>query len=269
MSASSVAARSEAPPAGAGPRAIGSAEPLDGETLRGAPLRSRPRPTRLEAPITSLRGAGPKLAELASARGVATVGDLLWHLPHGYRDRTADRAVADLRIGEEATVMVTVKSARVRPTRRRSLRILEASVSDATGPMKAVWFNQAWLAEKLRPGTRILMHGRNDRSGFRVEAYEIAEPGAEPGGIHTTGIVPVHPATDRLKPSRLRAWIDQSLQLASQAIEPLPAEVRARLGLAGIAAALKAVHFPGERAEADMARRRLAFEELFLHQAAL
>ncbi len=193
MSATSLATRPEASPAAARPRAIGTGAELGDDALRAIGLRSTPHPSRLDAPITALKGAGPKLAEVAAGIGIASLGDLLWHLPHGYRDRTSIREVGDLRIGEEATVMVTVKSARVRPTRRRSLRIVEASVADATGPMKAVWFNQAWLAEKLTPGTKVLMHGRHDRSGFRVEAYEIAEAGAEPGGIHTTGIVPSTP----------------------------------------------------------------------------
>ena len=269
MSATSLATRPEASPAAARPRAIGTGAELGDDALRAIGLRSTPHPSRLGAPITALKGAGPKLAEVAAGIGIASLGDLLWHLPHGYRDRTSIREVGDLRIGEEATVMVTVKSARVRPTRRRSLRIVEASVSDATGPMKAVWFNQAWLAEKLTPGTKVLMHGRHDRSGFRVEAYEIAEAGAEPGGIHTTGIVPVHPATDRLKPSRLREWASVALELSGSAIEPLPAELRVRHGLPSVADALRAAHFPVEREDAELARRRLAFEELFLHQAAL
>ncbi len=193
------------------------------------------------------------------------MGDLLWHLPHGYRDRTSIREVGDLRIGEEATVIVTVKSARVRPTRRRGLRIVEASVADDSGPMKAVWFNQAWLAEKLQPGTRVLMHGRNDRSGFRVEAHEIADAqGGDGRGIHTTGIVPVHPASDRLKPARLREWVNQALPLrrARDRAAPGRAPGPAR-ALCGLADALRAAHFPERREDADAARRRLAFEELF------
>jgi ATP-dependent DNA helicase RecG len=268
MTPSSLADRRRTP-VDAGPRALGSGEPVGLDALRSAPLRTRPRPRRLAAPITSLKGAGPRLAEAAAALGVETLGDLLWHLPHGYRDRTAIREVADLRIGEEATVVVEVKSARVRPTRRRGLRIVEAKVADATGPMKAVWFNQAWLAEKLRPGTRVLMHGRNDRSGFRVEAHEIAGEKGEAAGLHTTGIVPVHPASERLKASRLREWAHRALALAGDALEPLPAEIRGRLGFPGVADALTAAHFPERREDAEAARRRLAFEELFLHQAAL
>jgi ATP-dependent DNA helicase RecG len=252
------------------PRALGTGEPLGADALRDAPLRSPPRPGLLEAPISALRGAGPKRSEAAGELGIETVGDLLWHLPHGYRDRTAMAEIADLRLGESATVLAEVRSARVRPIRRRGLRaIVEAEVADSSGPMKAVWFNQAWVAEKLQPGARVLLHGKLDRSSFRVEAHEIVSDDGPEGGLHTTGIVPVHPASERLRPAVLRDWANQAIGLARCAIEPLPAELRARLGLPCVADALHSAHFPEAREDAELARERLGFQELFLHQAAL
>ena len=158
---------------------------------------------------------------------------MLLHVPHSYRDRAEPRKLAELRIGEEATVEVDVRSARVRPTRRRGLVIVEATVADDSGPAKAVWFNQAWLVDRLTEGTRLLLFGKLDRSGFRVEAHEVLGAGRpRPPGIHTTGIVPVHPASERLRAQRLREWAWQARPLARYAIEPLPAELRARRGLA-------------------------------------
>ncbi len=251
------------------PRALGSGSSQDRGELRQATLRGLPRPSLLGAPLTALRGAGPRLAGAAGELGIASVGDLLRHVPHGYRERAEVRDVAELRIGEEATVMVEVRSARVRPTRRRNLRIVEASVADASGPMKATWFNQAWLAQRLTPGTRLLLNGKLDRQGFRVEAHEILGEQGEAQGIHTTGLVPVHPASERLRPNRIREWAWQAIEAAGQAIEPLPAELRARRRLPVEADALREVHFPDSREHADAARERLALEELILHQVAL
>ena len=73
------------------------ADEQDREALRGVPRRVRGRPSRLAAPITTLRGAGPKLAAAAAAIGIETIGDLLWHVPHGHRDRAGVREVAELR----------------------------------------------------------------------------------------------------------------------------------------------------------------------------
>jgi len=251
------------------PTAFATGFAQDRDELRAADLRSAPRPSLLTASVQTLKGAGPKLAAAAADMDLGSVGDILLHIPHSYRDRAEPRKLAELRIGEEATVEVDVRSARVRPTRRRGLVIVEAAVADDSGPAKAVWFNQAWLVDRLTEGTRLLLFGKLDRSGFRVEAHEVLGAGGPATGIHTTGIVPVHPASERLRAQRLREWAWQARPLACCAIEPLPAELRARRGLASAADALTAAHFPDSLDEAEEARRRLAFEELFLHQVAL
>jgi ATP-dependent DNA helicase RecG len=250
------------------PTSFGGGHPEDPRALRAAPLRSAPKPGVLDAPVTTLRGAGPKLAAAAAEIGIETLGDLLLHVPHSYRDRQAPRRISELRLGESATVEATVRSVRVRRARRRGLVIVEATVSDASGPANAVWFNQPWLADRLPDGARLLLYGKLERSGFRVEAHELATDDGV-AGIHTTGLVPVHRASERLRPSRLREWAWQALPLARCAVEPLPAELRARRRLAGVGDALAAAHFPAGAAEAERARDRLGFEELFLHQAAL
>ncbi len=254
---------------GAPVRALGSGEPLARADLLAAQLRTVPRPSRLGAPLTKLRGAGPKLAALAAGIGLETVGDVLEHVPRGHRDRSQVRTLGELRLGEEATVFVEVRSAHARPTRRRNLRIVEAKVADSSGAMKAVWFNQAWLAERLRPGVRVLLNGKLDRNGFKVTTHEIVEAGERPSGIHTVGLVPVHDATEGLRAATIREWAWQTMALAPNRVEPLPGELRARRGLAHSADAILAAHFPESGEDATQARRRLAFEELYLHQIAL
>ena len=249
------------------PRALGSGEPLDRKRLLAAPLKTLPRPTILDAPITKLRGAGPKLAEAAAEMGISSLGDLLRHLPHGYRDRAEPVGLADLKLGEEATVKVEVSRAKVRPTRRRRLTILEADVSDATGQTKAIWFNRAWLADRLHPGTRLFLHGKLEKRGFTVAEHEFLD--SSEAGLHTTGIVPVHAASERLRPQRIREWAWQAIPLARHAVEPVPGRLRRELRLAGAEDALVASHFPPDEHAAEAARERLAFEELFLYQAAL
>ena len=262
------------------PRSIGGGSHLSREELLAAPVRW-PRPSLLEQPVTVLAGAGPKLAAAATEAGIETVGDVLRRVPHSYRDRAGLRRLDELLIGEEATVLAEVREVHVRPTRRRGLTIVEATVGDGSTSAKAIWFNQRWLAERLAPGTPVLLHGKLDRRGFRVADHEILGPAdAEaparprlgvkaPPGIHTTGLVPVHPATEDLRPQRIREWAWQALGSAPDALEPLPAALRARRRLAGPADALRAVHFPADMDAVERGRMRLAFEELFLYQAAL
>jgi ATP-dependent DNA helicase RecG len=250
------------------PRALGSGAPLDSKRLLQAPLKTLPRPSILDAPITKLRGAGPKLSAVAEEMGVASIGDLLRHLPHGYRDRAEPVRLAELRLGEEATVEIEVIRVNVRPTRRRRLTILEADVRDASGQAKAVWFNRAWLADRLVEGTRLLLHGKFEKRGLNVSEHEFLDAAPE-AGLHTTGIVPVHPASERLRPQRIREWAWQAIPLARHAVEPVPGRLRRELRLAGAEDALVASHFPPDEHAAEAARERLAFEELFLYQAAL
>ncbi len=251
------------------PRAVATGEVLEPERLLEAPLKSMPRPSILDAPITKLKGAGPKLAGAASEMGISSLGDLLRHIPHSYRDRANPVGLGDLRLGEEATVEVEVAGAKLRPTRRRRLTILEADVFDPSGKVKAVWFNRAWLADRLQPGTRLLLRGKLEKRGFNVSEHEFLENAGESAGLHTTGIVPVHPASERLRPQRIREWIWQAAPMARHAVEPIPGRLRRELRMASASDSIVASHFPSDEHAAEAARERLAFEELFLYQAAL
>jgi ATP-dependent DNA helicase RecG len=244
-------------------RSFAGAEELTGGQLREAPLHL-PRPSALDVSIEALDGVGPKLAEAAAEAGVSTVGDLLLRFPRRHRERTVV-AVEELEPGETRTIEVEVLEDPGRPFRRRGLSILTVKVGDGTGTVRATWFNQPWLARKLTAGTLLLLTGSKDKRGFRVSEHEVLGEGGEIGD----GLVPVHPGTERLKPQRIRQWMVQAIGWARNALEPLPAELRVRRGLAAAPDAITAMHFPEDEAEAEAARERLAFEELFLHQAIL
>src|SRR5271166_2668310 len=157
-------------------RAFASKRGLSRAELIGAPVRW-PRPSRLERELQLPAG---KIAAGVQALGLRTVGDLLEHLPS---DRREARTVAALRAGEQATVAVQVRSIGARAVRRRGMRpLVEASVFDATGTMRATFFNQPWLVERYPPGTRLLLHGKSDgRGGFGVSHHApAADGGADP-----------------------------------------------------------------------------------------
>jgi ATP-dependent DNA helicase RecG len=226
---------------------------------QGAP---RPRrPSGEERPVTSLSGVGPKIAERLAALGIETLGDLVEYVPRAYLDWDEAASFADLALGQEATVRCKLERIRVRPTRRRNLKVVEGVVVDAAGvEEKVVWFNQAHLA-KLPPGTELLLHGSRDLSGFKVARHELG--GA---GVHTLGLVPEYPATEALPSYRIRSLVESALPLARWLHDPLPAELRAREGLPLRADALAAVHRPESPEEAAAARERLGLEELVVLQ---
>ena len=202
------------------------------------------------------------------ALAIETLGELIEHFPHSHRDRREVRQVADLMVGEEATVAVAVKSTAVKPMRNRRQKRVEARVFDESGPIVAVWFNQPWVARQLGEGAMVLLHGKlRQRNQFWVTEHELLGNGSAP--VHTLGLVPVHPATQGITPQRLREMVNRVRPLMLAAPEPLPARLRIEEELPERPAALDAVHFPATADEERDARRRLAFEELFLLQLAV
>jgi ATP-dependent DNA helicase RecG len=246
-------------------RSFGGDAELTGAQLREAPVHW-PRPGVLDVSIEALDGVGPKLAEAAAEAGIATVGDLLLRFPHSHRDRTVV-PVAEVDVGDKATVQVEVLGAKPSNFRRRGLSILSVKVSDESDSIRATWFNQPWVASKLTPGARLLLTGSRDKRGFRVSEYELLASGVSDS--EGSGLMPVHPATEQLKAQKIRQWVEQAIRWVGNMPEPLPTELRARRGLAGVADAVKAVHFPESEVDIEGARHRLAFEELFLYQAIL
>jgi ATP-dependent DNA helicase RecG len=245
------------------PTAFASSQPLDRGQLLSAPVRW-PRPSRLHEPLL-LRGQ--KAQHAAEVLGLHTVGELLEHLP---RDRREARTVADLRPGESATVVVEVQSISSRSVRRRGMRpIVEATVGDATGAMKATFFNQPWLAKAYAPGTRLVLHGRcqgRRRFGVQAHARTLEAPGA---AAATEDAVAHYPATDGLTSTQILALVREHVAALGDVADPLASRARVAEGLPDRQAALTAAHFGRDSAEIDAGRRRLAFDELLLAQLAL
>jgi ATP-dependent DNA helicase RecG len=266
-------------------RSFGDARELSRADLLGAPVHW-PRPSVLDVSMEVLDGVGPKLAAAAAEAGLHTVGDILLHFPHGHRDRRV-KELAEVEEGEQATVLVEVLGAKPRPFRRPGLTITSVKVGDDSGHIKATWFNQPWVADKLNPGTRLLLTGKVTKRGFGVNEYEVLSAAGGEGEDPRTdaparpqdpaprqdprpgSYVPVHPATEALRPQRIRSWAEQACRWAPNAIEGLPAELRARRSLPGVADAIRTIHFPSTPEDAEEGLSRVAFEELFLYQAIL
>jgi len=215
-----------------------------------------PRPSRLDL---ELELPGEKAAKAAQRLGLRTVGDLLEHIP---RDRRAARTIGDLAIDEVATVVVEVLSISSRQVRRRGMKpLVTARVADASGTMVATFFNQPWLERRYRPGTRLLLTGKyQGHRGFRVNEH--AETGEQ---VATGEDMATYPASDGLTSVQIAALAHEHRPTARDVLEPLPARLRARLGLPDRWAALDAAHFGDQ----EGGRRRLAFDEFLLLQIAL
>jgi len=234
------------------PTAFASRDELDAESLRAAPVRW-PRPSRLDDPVA---WRPRPAAEAAETLGLTTVGALLAHLP---RDSGEARTIAELVPDETATVIAEVRSITSRPVRRRGMKpLVEAVVADATGVMKATFFNQPWLKDQYRPGTRLMLAGKyQGRGRFRVNAH--ARTDAVASGSDAAA---QYPATKGLTSTQILAAVREHRAAIADVVEPLPAALRVDEALPDRPAALAAAHF----ADREAGRARLAFDELLVDQ---
>ena len=240
--------------------------PLDEAGLRSAPVHY-PRPSRLTAKLTV---DGPKAQRAAEALGLSRVEDLLAHLP---RDRREARAVAELVSGDSATVVVQVKSIASRSVRRRGMRpLVEATVADESGAMKATFFNQPWLEKRYPVGTRLALHGKFEgRRRFRVQAHApTADAVSNWDPTHPPPTAVAHyPATDGLTSTQILTLVGEHRGAFTDVLEPLPSALRVRERLPDRPGALIEAHFAQSDEAMASARRRLVFDELLFVQLAL
>jgi ATP-dependent DNA helicase RecG len=234
------------------PTAFGSSEELERDALSGAPVRW-PRPSRLREHV---RWSPRPAAEAAETLGLITVGDLLAHLP---RDSGEARTISELSPEETATVIVEVRSITSRPVRRRGMKpLVEAVVSDATGVMRATFFNQPWLKDQYKPGTRLMLAGKyQGRNRFRVNTHARTDAVAGAGEAASQ-----YPATKGITSTQILAAVREHRDAVSDEVERLPAAVRVAERLPDRSAAYAAAHF-GDR---EGGRARLAFDELLVDQ---
>ncbi|HEX8692449.1 MAG TPA: ATP-dependent DNA helicase RecG [Longimicrobium sp.] len=237
-----------------------------------------PEPSRfhavseLDRPVQFLKGVGPGRAPLLQKLGLLTARDVLYHAPHRYEDASTITRIADLAPGMDATIIGRVVSRGVLPT-RRGLRIFQAVVKDSTGMIECAWPGQPYLERVVNKGDLLLLsgpvrfyHGRQMQPReFTVIAGE-GETASEEGGA----IFPVYPATEGLTHRQVRKLIhdnlDDLLRRVRQEDDVLPADVRERAEVVPLAKALEAIHRPASLDEAELGRRRLAYEELFFLQ---
>jgi ATP-dependent DNA helicase RecG len=245
------------------PTGFASLDPLDLLAFAGGSAAS-PRVSALAAGL-GLRGAKEKQG--AEALGLRCVGDLIEHLPHRHEDRGDVKLINELKIGEDATVAVEVRSIDThRSFGRRTVVRTVATVADESGPLEVTWFNQPWVTRQVGVGSQLILHGRFEGKGrFRAVEHEI---GSGVGSL-TKGLVPVHPAADGLSAKRIRKLVAAHRGAIAHVVDPLPASVIASERLPARAAALDAIHFPTSAEAEEEARRRLAFDELFLQQLGL
>jgi ATP-dependent DNA helicase RecG len=220
-------------------------------------------------PVERLHGVGEKRRAALEEFGIASVLDLLTTYPRRWVDRTDEARIADLEPGREALVLVTVRSVSRRTTRNRRAMVT-ATVGDGSGRMHVVFFNQPWRERQLREGLTVALFGKAD---VYRGTLQMTNPVVDLIGDRTGRIVAIYPQSEKVQLTtwELAGWVEEALRRSSERgiADPLPDAVRRRLDLAARGDAFRMLHVPETVREKEVARRRLAFDELLRVQLLL
>ncbi|OGN07293.1 MAG: hypothetical protein A2750_03135 [Candidatus Yanofskybacteria bacterium RIFCSPHIGHO2_01_FULL_45_42] len=243
----------------------------------------------LNLPIEKLPHVGPRNKSRLNRLGIKTVKDLLWHLPSRYEDYTEHLTIAEVETGQKVNIQGQVIKISTRRIFPRRLTVTTAIVGDESGAIKCVWFNQPYLENNLAEGTFVSLAGTaklgkiglhlaspiyektrsSDLQPVPIERSRIHDRVGttyDPQPLkHTSGLVPIYPETEGVTSKYLRFLIKPLLQ-SIKLIDPLPEDMRARYGLAELNTALQTIHYPAKPGQAEVARKRLAFNDLLLLQ---
>ncbi len=216
----------------------------------------------LETPLVNIKGVGTKTAESLAKAGLLTVKDLIEFFPRGYEDYSQVTPIGNIKPGK-VTLRATIEHLNTRRV-RRGMHITEATLSDETGKVAAVWFNQPYRADQLRKEKgEWLISGEFGLNGHK---YQITNPSVEKSdGKHVNAgrIVPIYRAISGLKSHVVRKVLTELRPAIVMLDEILPTDIVKKQGLVSRSDALTYLHFPESDEQLEQARKRLGFEELF------
>lgn len=221
----------------------------------------------LDTSIRYLKGVGLERSKALARLGLFTLGDLFYFFPRRYENRFPLKRIAELECCDKECVMGIVSSRGLIRTKTGQV-IFRVVVADGKKTLYVSWFGMPYLAKVFLPKTKVLLYGAAERKGKRIEMvhpdYEIVQGFSRSATVHSGRITPIYPLTEDLSQKGLRqivyGLIHEHLGLV---VDPLPAHLRARLKLPGLADAFSAIHFPGSDAQRAAAYRRLVFDEFF------
>jgi len=223
---------------------------------------------KLADEIQKLKGVDKSIITRLEKLGIKTIKDLLWHFPFRYEDFRKVVKIGDLEPGQSATIRGVVKKISMRRSWRRRILVIEAVIVDETGGITAVWFNQPYIYRILQVGQEANFAGKVTESKNKIyfsnPIYEILKGTTETK--HTAGLIPIYPETRGLTSKGFRYLTKPILKDLEELKDFIPPEVLKKFSFLEINNALKKIHFPKTLEQAQDAKKRFAFEDLFLLQ---
>ena len=225
------------------------------------------RPIALNASLTVLAGVGPRHASMLTRLGLNTLGDMLYYFPRRYDDYSQLKPIRDIFYGQQVTVIGEVTHVTSRPLRGGKMTIIEVVITDGTAGLRLTWFNQPWLANRLKAGDAISVSGKVEQYLGRLVMNNPDWEPVEVENLHTNRIVPVYPLTANVTQKWLRKLMHQVVTYwAPRLTDHLSGTICQSAGLPDLGTALLQAHFPDSAEKLHTARQRLAFDEIFFLQ---
>ncbi|MBR4989702.1 MAG: ATP-dependent DNA helicase RecG [Oscillospiraceae bacterium] len=224
---------------------------------------------RLSDPVTILKGVGPAKAKLFENLNIFTLRDLICHFPRGYEDRTRlvpiEKLQPDAPACFRAMVMNTPRTTHI----RKGLDLTKVQVADHSGRLNLTFFNNKFAAEQLQYGKEYIFYGAvsGDFIGYNMTNPVFEAMDSPP--VTTRRILPIYPLTAGLSNQVMLKTVRQAMAVCDTPAEILPEEVRQKYGILPADRAYTAIHEPGSMTEAELAKKRLIFEEFFVFSAGL
>jgi ATP-dependent DNA helicase RecG len=221
----------------------------------------------LSTPVEQLTGVGSRYSDKLRHLGIETLQDLLLYFPRRYDDFSQVGQIGTLKIGDQVTIRGQIIEILTKRAMRRRMTITEALISDESGALRLVWFNQPYLTKTLQKGDHISVSGQVEYSrggGIQITSPSYEKLTATP--THTGGLVPIYSETEGLSSKWLRALIKRYLNDARLLEEPLPSAIRSKYRLMGYSEAVQQLHFPKTAELLERAQRRISVGELLLLQ---
>jgi len=243
---------------------------------RRAAAPSSPATGPLDKPVQFVRGVGPYRAGLLAGLGIETVADLIEYFPFRHEEQPRPQPIDTLVLDEPATIIGVVDSVRWSGGGggRFGKPALRVNLSDSTGRLRVMWFNASFLRDRITRGQLLRLYGKvavdRDLAHLTNPRVDWLDADADPASWDYGRMVPVYPATEKLSSAQIARLVETVLDEAVRAVpEPLPEAIRRQRQLPSRSAAIATMHRPTTLEELVPARRRLAYEELFLMQLAI
>jgi len=220
-------------------------------------------------PVQYVKGIGPKLGKVLKKLGITEAYDLIYYFPREYMDLSHTKKIAELRNGEHATVQGKV----VRVSERNArLKLIIVVITDRSGYLSAVWFNQPYLKDLFKEGQTVVFSGKVQFAYGKWEMpspeYEIVQEGKEL--IHTKRIIPIYSLTQGISQKTLRTKIKSALDIyATSIMDFMDQSLIDKYSFLTLGEALNNIHFPKNFSYLTRAKDRLIFDELFMLQVIL